>query len=61
MSSHAASLQRPSGSPIDVHAAPVQDTRTRSGRGGTALVLDRAPDRLRLLALTTSTQREARR
>jgi hypothetical protein len=39
MSSHAASLQRPSASPIDVHAAPVQDTRTRSGRGGTALVL----------------------
>ena len=39
MSAHAASYQRPSASPIDAHAAPVQDTRTRSGRGGTALVL----------------------
>jgi len=39
MSAHAASYQRASASPIDAHAAPVQDTRTRSGRGGTALVL----------------------
>jgi hypothetical protein len=39
MSSHAASLQGPSASPIDAHAAPVQDTRKRSGRGGTAVVL----------------------
>lgn len=39
MSARAASYQRPSASPIDAHAAPIQDTRERSGRGGTALVL----------------------
>ena len=39
MSAHAASYQRASASPIDAHAAPTHDTRTRSGRGGTALVL----------------------
>jgi hypothetical protein len=39
MSAHAASFQRASASPIDAHTAPVQDTRARSGRGGTALVL----------------------
>ncbi len=50
MSSHAASLSRPapppvapeplpSASPIDAHRAPVQETRRRSGRAGTALVL----------------------
>ena len=48
MSSHAASLGTPaappseplpSASPIDAHVAPVQETRRRSGRAGTALVL----------------------
>ena len=41
MSAHAASVHRPapSASPIDVHAAPTQDTRKRSGRAGGALVL----------------------
>jgi hypothetical protein len=55
MSSHAASLSRPvatpaeavaapgeplsSVSPIDVHLAPTQDSRKRSGRAGRALVL----------------------
>ena len=45
MSSHAASLSRPapeplpSASPIDAHLAPVQETRRRSGRAGTALVI----------------------
>ena len=55
MSSHAASLSRPvatpaemaaahgeplpSVSPIDVHVAPTQDSRKRSGRAGGALVL----------------------
>jgi hypothetical protein len=54
MSSHAASYVRPvpvaapavpepeplpSASPIDAHRAPVQETRRRSGRAGTALVL----------------------
>ena len=51
MSSHAASLSRPvadagaapgelsSLSPLDIHVAPTQDSRGRSGRAGGALVL----------------------
>jgi hypothetical protein len=50
VSAHAASVHRPapSASPIDVHAAPTQDTRKRSGRAGEVMGVIAIPASIRI-------------